>query len=92
VGRQKRGALGHGLFGPCVNPSLQAKDKEVYFLCFDRKARVASAQSVTLWQQATTETTPRDHSIVASLHHVYVCVALLAHLVCGELHFQRNAN
>jgi len=34
-----------------------AKDKEVYFLCCDPKARAVSAQSFTLWQQATVEIT-----------------------------------
>jgi len=34
----------------------------VDLLCYDRKARTASAQSFTLWQQATIEITRRDHS------------------------------
>jgi len=36
------------------------------------KARVASAQSFTLWQQATIEFTWWDHCIIACSHHIYV--------------------
>jgi len=39
-------------------------------LCGDRKARAASAQSFTLWQQATIEITRRDHSVIACSRHV----------------------
>jgi len=52
---------------------------------------VASAQSFTLWQQATIEITCDDHSI-ACLCHVYMGVILHAHPVCGESHIQRNTN
>jgi len=34
--------------------------------CCDRKARAASAQSFTLWQQATIEITYHDHTVIAS--------------------------
>jgi len=61
------------------------------FWC-DRKALVASAQSFTLWQQATTEITCHDHSIIACSRHIYFGVVLRAHPVRGELHIQRNAN
>jgi len=40
--------------------------------CSDRKARAASAQSCTLWKQATIEITRGDHSIIACSHHIYV--------------------
>jgi len=53
---------------------------------------VASAQSFTLWQQATTEITCHDHSIIACSRHIYLGVVLRAHPVRGELHIQRNAN
>ena len=38
--------------------------------CRDRKARAASAQSFTLWQQATIEITCHDRSIFACLRHL----------------------
>jgi len=66
--------------------------QEVYFLCCDQKFWAASAQSFTLWQQATIEITQRDHSIIACSRHIYLCVALRAHPVRGESHFQCNAN
>jgi len=39
--------------------------------CYDQKARAASAQSFTLWQQATMEITRRDHSpsILVNMSH-----------------------
>jgi len=40
--------------------------------CCDRKARVACAQSIALWQQATIEITWRDHSIIACSCHEYI--------------------
>jgi len=49
-----------------------AKDKELYFLCYDRKTRAASAQSFTLWQQATIEITCRAHSISACSRHMHM--------------------
>jgi len=51
----------------------------------DRKSRTASAQSFTLWQQATIEITRCNHSIIACLHHLYIGVY-------SESHIQRNAN
>ena len=45
-----------------------------------------------MWQQAITEITRRDHSIIACSRHIYLCVALCAHPICGESHFQRNIN
>jgi len=60
--------------------------------CCDRKARAASAQSFTLWQQATIEITPRDHSVIVCSRHVYRGVVLRAHPVRGESHIQRNAS
>ena len=69
-----------------------AKDKEVDFLCCDQKPRTASAQSFTLWQQAIIEITYRDPSIIACSRHIYLCVALCAHPICVESHFQRNIN
>jgi len=61
-------------------------------MCCDQKARTASEQNFTLWQQAITEITRRDHSIVAWSRHLYIGVALCAHPICGESHFQRNIN
>jgi len=43
--------------------------------CCNRKARAASAQSFTLWQQATIEITRRDHSsrrLVNTFNHSHV--------------------
>jgi len=42
--------------------------------CCDRKARVASAQSFTLWQQATIEFTRHDHSMIACSR--LICILL----------------
>jgi len=53
---------------------------------------VASAQSFTLWQQATTEITRRDHSIIACSRHLDIGVVLRAHSFHGELRIQRNAS
>jgi len=50
------------------------KDKEVYFLCCDRKARAARAQSFTMWQQATIEISRCAHFIFACSHHIYMGV------------------
>jgi len=60
--------------------------------CCGRNARAASAQSFTLWQQATIEITRGDHSIIACSRHTYVGVILRAHPVRGESHIQRHAN
>jgi len=56
------------------------------------KARVASAQSFELWQQATTEFTRRDHSIIACSRHVYIGVVLRVYSVRGKPRSQRNAS
>ena len=71
---------------------MHAKDKKVYFLCCDQKAWTEIAQSFKLWQQAIIEITRRDHSIIVCSRHIYLCVALCAHPICGESHFQRNIN
>ena len=60
--------------------------------CCDRKAPTASAQSFTLWQQATIEFTCHDNSIIACSRHVYMSVVFRAHRVHGESHIQRNTN
>ena len=44
--------------------------------CCDWKARAASAQSFTLWQQVTVKITCHDHSIIACSCHVYMSVIL----------------
>jgi len=44
------------------NPGWSLKFGFLFHNCCDRKAWVASAQSFTLWQQATTEITCCDHS------------------------------
>ena len=64
-----------------------------YISCvhWNRKAQAASAQSFTLWQQATREVTWQNRPITCS-PHIHLCVALLAHYVRGESHFQRNTN
>jgi len=48
--------------------------QKTYCFCCDRKARTASAQSFTLWQQATIEITRRDHSINACSRHKFMMV------------------
>ena len=53
---------------------------------------MASVQSFTLWQQATTEIAWQDHSIIACSRHMYMGVILCAHPVRGESHMQRNAS
>jgi len=40
--------------------------------CCDRKYRAARAQSFAPWQEATTEITRRDHSIIACSRHTHV--------------------
>ena len=60
--------------------------------CCDRKTRAASPQSFALWQQATTEITCHDHSIIACWSHICMGAVLRAHLVRDESHIQRNAN
>jgi len=54
--------------------------------CCDRKSWAACAQSFALWQQATTEITWRDHSIIACSRHIYIYI----YSVRGESHNQRN--
>jgi len=56
------------------------------------KPEQASAQSFTLWQQATIEITRRAHSISAGSHHIYKGVVLHEHPVCDESHIQQNSN
>jgi len=53
---------------------------------------VASAQSFTLWQQATIEITQQDHYIIACWCHICIGVILRPHPVHGESHIQRNVN
>jgi len=60
--------------------------------CCERKARAASAQCFTLWQQATIEITCHDHSIIACSCHIYTGVVLRAHPIRGESHIKPNAN
>jgi len=50
-------------------------------LSCDRKARAASAQSFTLWQQAAIDIMRRNHSIIACLHHIYMRIVLRAYPV-----------
>jgi len=75
---------------PCLPPGFRAQTLQC--MCCDGKARAASAQSFTLWQQATIEITQRDHSVIACSRHLYMGVVLGAHPVRGELHIQRNAS
>jgi len=51
----------------------------ICFSCCDRKARVASEQSLALWQQATIKFMCRNHSIIACSRHVYTLL-FLAHI------------
>ena len=44
--------------------------------CCDWKARAVSAQSFTLWQQATIEITWHDQSVIACSRHIYMGVVL----------------
>ena len=62
-------------------------DSQVKVL-FQSVSRAASAQSFTLWQQAT----ERDHSVIACSRHVYMGVILRTHPVLGEAHIQCNTN
>ena len=48
--------------------------------CCDRKARGASAQSFTLWQQATTEIIRCNHSIILLVPATFVWVLFFAHI------------
>jgi len=57
--------------------------------CCDRKSQATSAQSFTLWQQATIEMTRRDRSVIACSHHRYMGVILHAPPVRGESRIQR---
>jgi len=56
------------------------------------KPEQASAQSFTLWQQATIKITCGAHCISASSRHIYMGVGFHAHSVRGELHIQQNAS
>jgi len=56
----------------------------------ETRQSLACAQSFALWQQATTEFTQQDHSIIACSCHVGV--VLPAHSVRDEPHIQHNAN
>jgi len=42
--------------------------------------------------QAIIVITWRDHSLIVCSRHIYLCVALCAHPICGESHFQCNSN
>jgi len=55
-----------------------------------RKGQAARAQNFALWQQATTEITRCDHSMIACSRHLYMGVVLRAHSVRGESHNQRQ--
>ena len=57
--------------------SMRKTEKNV--LCCDRKARAASSQSFTLWQQTTIEITRHAHSISACSLHIYMDVVLHTH-------------
>jgi len=59
--------------------------------CCDQKARPASAQSFTLRQQATIQTTRGDHSVVACSRHVHIGAILSSHPVRGVLCIQHHA-
>jgi len=59
--------------------------------CCDQKVRAASAQSFTLWQQATIEFTCHDHSIIACSCHTCGDV-LRTHSIRGELRIQHNTS
>jgi len=65
----------------------------ICWLCCDRKSRAGSAQSFTLWQQATIEIMRRrDHSVIACSCHMCMGVVLRAHPVHGEPRIQRNTH
>jgi len=51
----------------------------ICFSCCDRKARVASAQSFALWQQAKTEFMRRNHSRITCSRHGYILL-FFAHI------------
>ena len=48
--------------------------------CCDRKAQVASVQSFTQCQQATTEITLCDYSVIVCSRHMYIWVLFFAHI------------
>jgi len=56
--------------------------------CCDRKSRAASAQSFTLWQQATIEFTRRDHLVRAT--YISVLSSRAFRSWSGEPRIQRN--
>ena len=60
--------------------------------CWNWKALTASAQSFTLWKQATIEITWQGHSILACLRHIDMGFIVCAHPVHGDSHIQRNVN
>ena len=53
----------------CLSKSDKIQIHQYIEMWCDQKARVASAQKFTLWQQATIEITQRDHSTVAGSRH-----------------------
>jgi len=59
-------------------------------LCCDWKGRAASAQSFTLWQQATTKISRRAQFISACSRHMGV--VLHTHPFRGGSHIHHNAN
>jgi len=61
-------------------------------ILFDQKARVACAQSFTLWQPETIEIIQWNQSLIAYSRHVYTGVGLHTYPVRGESHIQCNAN
>ena len=61
------------------------------FFC-NRKARAASAQSFTLWQQATIQITQCNHYIIACPRHIYMGFVFHLHPIRGETHVQHNTN
>jgi len=70
--------------------SCQVQPSEKEPCCCDQKSRVASAQSFTLWQQATIEIMRCDHSIIACLRHTCMGVIFRAPPVRGESNIQCN--
>jgi len=56
----------------------------------DWKGRAASAQSFTLWHQATISIPRRAHHVSTSLHHMGVVVH--EHPVGAESHIHHNAD
>jgi len=72
--------------------SVDAGCVETHWTYYDRKARAGSAQSFTLWQQATVDVTRRDHYVIDCSSHMHSGAIHRKHPVRGESHIQSPAD